>query len=206
MSVRLARTKRVHMICPYLKGTIMPLCQVKKGSLTVPNVHELEYYCLTFRYKECPAYKKHHLEGEPVLYSGHERRKHERFKAAIPVNVGLINLKREKTIEAHFWGVTTDISIEGLRLELKYPEAGMFPFGMRIMGEEREFDLEVTVKVGQESVRGVGEVRWASIPSPSVMRMGVFLKEIIEGETGKWRDFVMSRGKRIPGVTQELKE
>ena len=167
MSLPLAGTKMVHMICPYLKSTIMPLCQVKRGSLTAPNVQELEYYCLTFRYKECPVYKKNHLEGEPVVYSGPERRKHERFKAAIPVNIGLISLKRKRSIEAHFRAVTTDISIEGLGLELKYPEAGMFPFGMKIMGEEREFDLDVTIKVEQESVRCVGEVKWASIPFPS---------------------------------------
>jgi len=141
-----------------------------------------------------------------MRYSGVERRKHERFKAAIPVSISLINLKREKTVEAHIRGVTTDMSMEGLGLELKYPEAGMFPFGTRIMGEERDYDLEVTAKVGRDRVRGVGEVRWASTPSPSVMRMGIFLKEIIEGETEKWRDFVMSRSKRTPGIINELKK
>ncbi|NVL93460.1 MAG: PilZ domain-containing protein, partial [Desulfobacterales bacterium] len=128
-------------------------------------------------------------------YSGVERRKHERFKAAIPVSIGLINLKEEKAIEAQFTGVTMDISMEGLSLELKHPEAGMFPFGDRLTGREREFDLEINVKVGRDSIRGVGEVRWASTPSPSVIRMGVFLKEIIEGETEKWRDFVISRSR-----------
>ncbi|MFX0198207.1 MAG: hypothetical protein ACFFCW_18980 [Candidatus Hodarchaeota archaeon] len=63
MRVPLARTKRAHLICPYLKRTIMPLCQVKKGSLTAPNVHEIEHYCLTFTYEECPIYRKHHREG-----------------------------------------------------------------------------------------------------------------------------------------------
>ena len=130
-------------------------------------------------------------------YSGVERRKHERFKAAIPVNIGLINLKTENNIEAQFRGVTTDISMEGLGLELEYPEAGMFPFGDRLTGEEREFDLEINAKVGRDSIRGVGEVRWASTPSPSVMRMGVFLKEIIEGETETWRDFVISRSRGV---------
>ncbi|NIO22359.1 MAG: hypothetical protein GTN76_16945 [Candidatus Aenigmarchaeota archaeon] len=100
-------------------------------------------------------------------------------------------------MEAQFRGLTTDISMEGLGLELKYPEAGMFPFGTRIMGEERKFDLEINAKVGRDSVRGVGEVRWASTPSPSVMKMGVFLKEIIEGETETWRNFVISRSRGI---------
>ena len=132
-----------------------------------------------------------------MRYNGVERRKHERFKAAIPVNIGLINLKRENNIEAQFRGVTTDISMEGLGLELKCPEAGMFPFGTRIMGEEREFDLEINAKVGRDSFRGVGEVRWASTPSPSVMKMGVFLEEIIEGETETWRNFVTGRSRGI---------
>jgi len=129
--------------------------------------------------------------------SGVERRKHERFKAAIPVSISLINLKMEKNLEAHFRGVTTDISMEGLGLELKYPEAGMFPFETRVMGEKREFDLEIKAKVGRDIIRGVGEVRWTSIPFPSVMKMGVFLKEIIEGETENWRNFVISRSRGI---------
>ena len=132
-----------------------------------------------------------------MRYSGVERRKHERFKAAIPVSISLINLKREKTLEAHFMGVTTDICMEGLGLELKYPEAAMFPFETRVVGEKRKFDLEINAKVGRDSIRGVGEVRWTSIRSSSVMKMGVFLKEIIEGETDYWRNFVISRSRGI---------
>ncbi|UCD72133.1 MAG: PilZ domain-containing protein [Syntrophobacterales bacterium] len=128
-----------------------------------------------------------------VRYSGVERRKHERFRAAIPVSIRLINLKEEEAIETQFKGITMDISMEGLSLELKYPEAGKFPSGGKLMGKDREFDLEVNAKLGQDSVRGVGEVRWASIPSPTVMKMGVFLKEIIEGETEEWRNFVISQ-------------
>lgn len=175
-----------------------------------PNIHELEYYCLTFRYKECPIYRKHHREGESVGHNGIERRKHERFKAAIPVTIGLIDLKREKTTEAEIRGVTTDISMEGLGLELKYPEAGLYPFGTgfgtKIVGEGREFDVEINLRVGRDTVTGVGEVRWTAAPSRSVMKMGVFLKEIIEGGTEGWRDFVMSRSKGAPGSRQELKE
>ena len=194
------------MICPYLKRIIGPICQAKKGALAAPNIHELEYYCLSFRHKECPTHKQYLRDGEPMRYSGVERRKHQRFKVAIPVYIGLINLKRGNTIGAQFRGVSTDVSTEGLGLELKYPEAGMFPFGTRIVGEEREFDLEINAKVGRDSLRSVGEVRWVSTPSPSVMRMGVFLKEIIEGGTERWKDFVISRNKRTPGIREELKE
>ncbi|NIS69948.1 MAG: hypothetical protein GTO12_13695 [Proteobacteria bacterium] len=132
-----------------------------------------------------------------MRYNGIERRKHERFKAAIPVNIRLMNLKSENNIEAQFRGVTTDISMEGLGLELKYQEAGMFPCGTRIMGEDREFDLEINTEVGRDSIRAVGEVRWVSIPSASVRKMGVFLQEIIEGETDTWRNFVISQSRGI---------
>ncbi len=127
-----------------------------------------------------------------VRYSGVERRKHERFRMAIPVSIDLINLKEEEAIETQFKGMTMDISIGGLSLELKYPEAGNFPLEGRLMGEDREFDLEINAKLGRESVRGVGEVRWASIPSSTVIKMGVYVKEIIEGETEEWRNFVIS--------------
>jgi len=128
-----------------------------------------------------------------VRYRGIERRKHERFRAAIPIIIGLINLKEEEAIETQFKGITMDISMEGLSLELKYPEAGMFPHGGKLMGNNREFDLELNAKLERDSVKSVGEVRWASIPSPTVVKMGVFLKEIIEGETEDWRNFVISR-------------
>jgi hypothetical protein len=144
------------------------------------------------------GYRGHYREGEAMRYSGIERRKHERFKAAIPVSIGLINLKKEEAIEGQFTGVTMDISMEGLGLELKYPKAGKFPFGDRLMGEEREFDVEINAKVGRDNIRSIGEVRWASTPSPSVMKMGVFLKEIIEGETETWRNFVISQSRSIP--------
>lgn len=128
-----------------------------------------------------------------VRYRGIERRKHERFRAAIPIIIGLINIKEEEAIETQFKGITMDISMEGLSLELKYPEAGMFPPGGKLMGNNKEFDLELNAKLGRDSVKSVGEVRWASIPSPTVVKMGVFLKEIIEGETEDWRNFVISR-------------
>ena len=96
-----------------------------------------------------------------VRYSGFERRKHKRFRAAIPISIGLITLKEEEAIETQFKGMTLDISMEGLCLELKYPEAGMFPSGGKLMGKDREFDLEINAELGRDSVRSVGEVRWA---------------------------------------------
>ena len=46
------------MICPHLKRTIMPICQAKKGAFTTPNINELQYYCMSVRYKQCPVFKK----------------------------------------------------------------------------------------------------------------------------------------------------
>ncbi len=47
------------MICPHLKRTVMPICQAKKGAFMAPNIYELQYYCMSVRYKECPVLKKH---------------------------------------------------------------------------------------------------------------------------------------------------
>jgi len=47
------------MICPHLKRTVMPICQAKKGAFMAPNIYELQYYCMSVRYKECPVFKKH---------------------------------------------------------------------------------------------------------------------------------------------------
>jgi hypothetical protein len=44
---------------------------------------------------------------------------------AIPVNNGLINLKKETTVQGQFKGVARDISMKRLRLELKYTKAAI---------------------------------------------------------------------------------
>lgn len=46
------------MICPHLKRTVMPICRAKKGALTAPSINELQYYCMSARYRECPVFKK----------------------------------------------------------------------------------------------------------------------------------------------------
>lgn len=58
--------------------------------------------------------------------SGAARGKYQRFKVAIPVNIGLIVPNREETLWVQFWEVATDISKEGFGLELSYP-ASRFP-------------------------------------------------------------------------------
>jgi hypothetical protein len=35
------------MVCPYLKRTVMPICRAKKGAFMAPNIHELQYYCMS---------------------------------------------------------------------------------------------------------------------------------------------------------------
>jgi hypothetical protein len=47
------------MICPHLKRTVMPICQAKKGAFMAPNIYELQYYCMSVRYKNCSVFKKH---------------------------------------------------------------------------------------------------------------------------------------------------
>jgi hypothetical protein len=46
------------MICPYLKRTVMPICQAKEGAFMAPNIYELQYYCMSVKYKECPIFRK----------------------------------------------------------------------------------------------------------------------------------------------------
>ena len=130
-------------------------------------------------------------------HTGIERRKHQRFKAAIPINIGLIDLKGGKTTQAQFKGVTTDISMEGLGLQLNYPASVILPFGTKLMGENKEFDVEFNAKLGTKNVRGVGEARWARLHPPSALKMGVFLKEMRDDEKEKWTNFVTSQSKAI---------
>ena len=129
-----------------------------------------------------------------------ERRKHPRFNAHIPVEISLINLKGRKSAQAQFKGVTTDISMDGLGLEMNYPASDILSFTPKLMGENKEFDLDLNANLGTGDVNGVGEVRWARIHPPSalkVLKMGIFLKGMKDDEKEKWTSFVMSQSKSI---------
>ena len=130
-------------------------------------------------------------------YRGKERRKHPRFKAAIPIHIGLINLEKEKSIKAQFEGVSMDISMEGLGVEVYYPQSEILILRNRMVGETRQFDIEIEARLGVKQVRSVGEVKWIAIASPSVLKMGVFLREMIKEEREKWTNFVTSRSREI---------
>ena len=124
-----------------------------------------------------------------------ERRKYPRFNAEIPVDIGLINLKSGKRAQVQFKGITKDISMEGLGLELDYPGSNIISFAPTLVGANKEFDFDLDVNLGRKHVRGVGEVRWARIHSPSILRMGIFLKAIGKNEKEKWANFVMRQRK-----------
>lgn len=132
-----------------------------------------------------------------MTYTGIERRKFERFKAAIPVTIGLIDIRGGKTAQAQFNGLTTDISMEGLGLELHYPAPEILFLVPKLTGKDKQFDLEFNINLGDTDVSGVGDIRWARIDSPSILKMGVFLKELAESEKEKWTNFLMSQTKRI---------
>jgi len=51
--------ERPHMICPHLKRSVMPICGAKKGTLTAPNIYELQYYCMSVKYNKCPIFRKY---------------------------------------------------------------------------------------------------------------------------------------------------
>ncbi len=138
-------------------------------------------------------------------YTGVERRKYERYKAAIPVTIGLINANTGKTTRAHFRGITTDISMEGLGLELNYPVSKMLPLAAKLMGEDKRFDLEFNASQGKADVRGIGEVRWAHLQPPRTMKMGVFVKEMGDEEKEKWADLVATQTERLSRHVSRLR-
>ena len=125
--------------------------------------------------------------------NGIERRKHQRFKVAIPVNIGLIDLKRGETIHDQFKGSIRDVSMEGLGLELNYQGSGFLPFVTKIVGDNKEFDLEILANLGIKVIRGIGEVKWVSMDPPYFFKIGVFLKEMTEEEKENWTNFVTSQ-------------
>jgi len=124
-----------------------------------------------------------------------ERRKHPRFNAEIPIDIGLIDLGGRRTTQAPFKAVTTDISMEGLGLELDYPASDVLSFAPKLMGKNKEFDLDLNASPGTKGLRGIGEVRWARIYPPSLVKMGVFLKEMRADDKEKWVDLVMGQSK-----------
>lgn len=132
-----------------------------------------------------------------MRYAELERRKYPRFNAEIPVDIGLIDLKSGKRAQAQFKGITKDISMEGMGVELDYPASDILSFAPKLIGANKEFELDLNTNFGKKDVRGVGEVRWARIHSPSVLRMGVFLKEIRDNEKEKWTNFVMSQSRVV---------
>lgn len=113
------------------------------------------------------------------------------------MNIGLIDVGRGKTLHLQFRGVTADISMEGLAMKLNSQISSILPFITKMMGESREFDLEITANLGPKDVRGVGEVRWNFMDLPYVLKIGVFLKEMREDEKQKWTNFVISQSKNI---------
>ena len=138
-------------------------------------------------------------------FTGVERRKYQRFKAAVPINIGLIDLTAGKTTCAQFKGMTTDISMEGLGLQLNYPPPEILFLAPKLTGKDKQFDLEFNINLGDTDVSGVGDIRWARIDSPSILKMGVFLKELVDVEREKWTNFVMSQGKRISQHVSRLR-
>ena len=182
------------MRCPYLEEAEIFICHAKPGAMTAPSEYELNYHCLVPRHTDCPIYKKHHHPGKTIYYSGPERRKYQRFRVGIPVNISLIDLKKRKTLQVRFKGVTTDISLEGLGLLLNSQISGILPFASKMVGKKRHFNLEIIVDIGRKKVSSIGEVKWTHVELPSLFKMGVSMEGMKEDEKKKWANFVLSQG------------
>jgi len=142
-------------------------------------------------------------------YSGVEHRKHKRFKAAIPVSIRLIDPKTGKPKQAEFKGVTTDISMGGLGLEMKYSGSDLLSFAPKLVGKNKEFDFNLDVKLETGDLKGAAEVRWARIPPLSgleILTMGLLLKKMRGHEKRKWKDFVTSRSNQAPENRENLRK
>jgi hypothetical protein len=129
-----------------------------------------------------------------------ERRKYPRFNVHVPIDIGLINLKSGKKAKTQFKGVTRDISMDGLGLEMSYPASDILSFTPKLMGENKRFDLDLNANLRTGDVKGVGEVRWSRIHilyGLTFLEMGVFLKEVSDVGKEKWTNFVMSQSKSI---------
>jgi hypothetical protein len=87
--------------------------------------------------------------------------------------------------------------MEGIGLVLDYPASDVLSFAPKLIGKNKEFDLHLNANLGTKGLRGIGEVRWARIYSPSLLKIGVFLKEMRDDEKEKWTNFVMSQSKSI---------
>jgi hypothetical protein len=127
-----------------------------------------------------------------------DRRRYPRFNAEIPIDIDLIDLRGEKTTQAQLKGVTMDISMEGLGLKLGYPASDMLSFAPKLVGKNKEFQLQLNANLGTERLTGIGEVRWARIHPPSLLKMGVFLKGMKDDEKERWTNFVMCQSEGIP--------
>ena len=88
--------------------------------------------------------------------------------------------------------------MEGLGLELDYPASDVLSFAPKLMGKNKKFDLDLNANVEAKGLRGIGEVRWDWIYPPSLVKMGVFLKDMKSDEKEKWADFVMGQSNRVP--------
>lgn len=91
--------------------------------------------------------------------------------------------------------------MEGMGVELNYPASDILSFSPKLIGANKEFDLDLNANLGTKYVRGVGEVRWARIHPLSVLTMGLFLKGMREHEKEKWTNFVTNQSK---AVSQDL--
>lgn len=68
------------------------------------------------------------------------------------MNIGLIEIERGKTLHAQFKGVTTDISMEGMGLKMNSQVSAILPFVTKMMGENKQFYLEINANLGTKDM------------------------------------------------------
>ena len=129
------------------------------------------------------------------------RRAHPRIDMSLPVYFGLIHVKGGKKPKARFSAETMDISMKGLGIKMNCHVMHMIPIAINMMGDNKKYDLEIGIELGQDKVLAVGEVKWSLLEIPHLLKMGVFIKDLGYEEEGKWTRFIENQYRENPQKT-----
>lgn len=129
------------------------------------------------------------------------RRAYPRIDMSLPIYFGLINIKGGKKPKACFSGETMDVSIKGLGIRMNCHVLHMISIAIDMMGDDKKYDLEIGIDLGEDKVLAVAEVKWSLLQIPHLLKMGVFIKEIGHEEEGKWTTFIEKQYQESPKKT-----
>ncbi|UCD71103.1 MAG: PilZ domain-containing protein [Syntrophobacterales bacterium] len=137
------------------------------------------------------------------------RRAYPRIDVNLPVHFGLIDIKGRIRPKARYSAETIDISMKGLGIRIDNQILHMIPIAIKMMGDNKKYDLEIGIDLGRDEVRAVGEVKWSLLDIPHLLKMGIFIKGMEHEEEWKWTSFIEKQYQEIthkPGPTLRVIE